>query len=130
MEKYIRVKANAEIDVIWVSEAHWLMDVYEAINSDCIQIVRTAPHHGGMVMIIDDEGKLKPDHHMNAIATVLYGRVPHDYIAGDVILAWQGERNGEPDYVPLPDGLYSWMLELTAELKNQLKEPIGKDLFK
>ena len=129
MEKYIRVKENGNIDVVEVSTDRWLDDVYKAINCNCIQIVRTTPHHGGMVLVIDDNGKLKK-HKVNAIASILYGQDIRDYIAGDVLIGWQGLRNGEPDIVELPDGLHVHMWKYLHDLKEYLKQDLGNELFK
>ena len=129
MEKYIRVKENGNIDVVEVSADRWLDDVYNAINCDCIQIVKTTPHYGGMVLVIDDNGKLK-EHMLNAMASVLYGQGMRDYIAGDVLLGWQGLRNGEPDIVELPEGLQAHMWKYLHDLKEFIKQDLGNDMFK
>lgn len=50
-----------------------------------------------VIMVCDEEGKLKSNHKMNTIATSLYAGMPNatDYIAGDVILCCRGNEELE-----------------------------------
>lgn len=59
---------------------------YDAIGCDCIQTVPTVMR--GVLLVIDDEGKLKDgwQNRVNKIASILYGS-SWDPIVGDAILA-------------------------------------------
>jgi len=93
-----------------------LSELYDLLGCSCID---TLPLADGQVMVIDDEGKLSPDHDINVTATLLFrqGRMNYhelrefmkslmesgtniidarivkgeDYIAGDVLVCSQDE---------------------------------------
>lgn len=64
----------------------WLDACYNAIGCSCIQTAPTVVR--GLVLVIDDEGKLWDgwENRINKVATVLYGSHT-DVIVGDAILA-------------------------------------------
>lgn len=119
MEKYIKISTNGKVEKIDISPEAWLDGAYKALECDTIQIVRCSPSHGGMLLVIDDNGKIEGKE-LNALATILYGHFPEDYIVGDVIIGWQGYRDGEPDVVELPDGLFVYMLDKLRDIGREI----------
>lgn len=76
----------------------FLQACYRAIDCDCIEVVQTVIR--GLIMIVDESGKLKDGWQAkhNIVATTLYGRYGLvDPIVGDVILA----RVQNDEIVPL-----------------------------
>lgn len=72
-------------------------------DCDCIEIVRPMHLPRKYVLLIDEEGKLKP-HTPNPICSILYGYKRHgDYIAGKAIIVKEDIINGEPDLTGLDD---------------------------
>lgn len=61
-----------------------LDELYKLISTDIIQVV---PAKDGRLIILDDEGKLKDEWHVNPSATDLAdGLAPDDFIVGDVVV--------------------------------------------
>ena len=73
----------------------WLDACYNAIGCSTIQTAPTVIR--GLVLVIDDEGKLWDGWHsrINKVATVLYGS-DWDFIVGDAILARVDGENLAP----------------------------------
>lgn len=73
----------------------WLYGCYTALDCTTIEVIPTILK--GIVLVIDEEGKLADDwrSHINRFATYLYGSI--DVIVGDALLA---RIRGE-DLVPL-----------------------------
>ena len=94
---YYVLKCDGEMTEIKTSKRLELKDYYRLINCDCIAYVKCID--GETNMIIDDEGKLK-DKPLNLPASVIYGALPYDCIAGDVILCTEKVINkiGERDF--------------------------------
>lgn len=70
---------------------------YSAIECRSIEIVRPFGYtaDGQQVMIIDEEGRLKDEPRVNTIASVLANQM----LYGNVMIAIEGEKNGEPDII-------------------------------
>lgn len=63
-----------------------LQEMYDLIGTDIIEIVHL---YNGMLMVIDEEGKLRNDPQVNPIATHLWMKdKPHswDYIVGNALV--------------------------------------------
>lgn len=67
---------------------------YRQLGCRSIEIIRpfTGKTTKNQVFVIDEEGALKPNR-INMVASLFYG----DAIFGNVLLAQEGIRNGEPD---------------------------------
>lgn len=63
----------------------WLQSVYQELGCSWIETAPTCLR--GIVLVVDEEGKLKDDweQRINAVATKLYNN-PYDVIVGDAIL--------------------------------------------
>ena len=99
MESYIRLRCNQPPDIVEIDPEHLLEGIREALDCDAIE---TVPFGGGL-MILDDSGKLI-DKPCNPVASLAY-HPKRDWIAGDVLLAGIGLRDGEQDIVPLDKNL-------------------------
>lgn len=89
-------------EIIQLEPEHLLDGMYQAIHCDCIEIVRVQtglllPY--GVVLVADESGWFRKQLIINRLATVWYG----DVMVGNVLLASEGYRNGEPDLVGLND---------------------------
>lgn len=73
-----------------------LLFFYRQLGCRSIEIIRpfTGKTTRNQVFVIDEEGALKPNQ-INVVASMFYG-MP---IYGNVLLAKEGIRNGEPDIV-------------------------------
>ena len=73
-----------------------LLFFYRQLCCRSIEIIRpfTGKNTKNQVFIVDEEGALKPNQ-INVVASMFYG-MP---IYGNVLLAKEGIRNGEPDIV-------------------------------
>ncbi len=60
-----------------------LAELYHHLDCTTIEVVRTID---GNIMIIDEEGKLKPDNKINVKATLLYSKGFIDQIVGKAIV--------------------------------------------
>ena len=95
-------------EIIELDADHLLDGMYRAIGCDCIEIVHVQtglllPH--GVVMVADESGWFRGAPRVNKFASVWY----HDVIVGNVILAAEGYRNGEPDIVGLDGYQLQWL---------------------
>lgn len=104
IEKYILIHDGSDPapELIEIDSDYLLDGMYKAIGCDCIEIVRVQtglllPH--GVVLVADESGWYRNNSRVNKFATVWY----RDVICGNVILAAEGYRNGEPDLVGLDD---------------------------
>ena len=70
---------------------------YSALECRSIEIVRPFGYtaDGQQVMIIDEEGRLKERPRVNPIASIIANQM----LYGNVMIAIEGERNGEPDII-------------------------------
>ena len=75
------------------TEAPGLEFYYEQIGCKTIEIVRISKNRTNKVFIVDEEGLLKENPEINAIASLIVKQP----IYGNALLAKEGERNGEPD---------------------------------
>lgn len=103
-EKYILIHdgIDPKPEIIELDADHLLDGMRRAIGCDCIEVVHVQtglllPH--GVVMVADESGWFRGAPRVNKFATVWY----HDVIVGNVMLAAEGYRNGEPDLVGLND---------------------------
>lgn len=103
-EKFILVHdgTDPKPEIIELDTPHLLAGMYQAIGCSCIEIVHVQtglllPH--GVVMVVDESGWFHGASRVNKLASVWY----RDVIVGNVILAAEGYRNGEPDLVGLND---------------------------
>lgn len=71
----------------------FLKACYRAIGCDYIEVTPTCIR--GLVLIVDEEGKLKDNWQVNQVATAIHARYG-DPIAGDAILA----REDDADLLP------------------------------
>ena len=103
-ESFILVHAGSwpAPEIIQLDSDHLLDGMYQAIRCDCIEIVRVQtglllPY--GVVLVADESGWFREPGLINRLATVWCS----DVVLGNVILAAEGYRNGEPDLVGLND---------------------------
>lgn len=101
----IKISASCEIKPVYIEENG--KPLYELIRKelDCnlTEYVYPKSFPKNIVMIVDEEGKLKGKP-TNNLASVLYESFIHgDFIVGDVLVLKIGEYNGEPDVVGLED---------------------------
>lgn len=73
-------------------DSDFLRACYDAIGCDLIEVTPTVIR--GLVLIVDEEGKLKDNWQVNKVATILHAL--RDPIAGVAILA----REDEADLIP------------------------------
>lgn len=89
-------------ELLALDPAELLSGMYDAIDCDCVEVVHVPtglllPH--GVVMVVDESGWLRSASRVNKLGSLWCG----DTIMGNVILAAQGCRDGEPDLVGLSD---------------------------
>lgn len=89
MSKIIRIDVNNHVDILeWKHDYDYLCSlisseccIYEIVYSKRLEIGNTR-----YVMLVDEEGKLKP-HHQNLLGSFLYGQDLHGgYIAGNMLI--------------------------------------------
>ena len=109
-EKFILIHdgADPKPEIIELDADHLLDGMRRAIGCDCIEILHVQtglllPH--GVVMVADESGWFRGAPCVNKFASVWY----HDVIVGNVILAAEGYRNGEPDIVGLDGYQLQWL---------------------
>lgn len=114
METYIRLRCNQPPDIMEIDPKHLLESIRKVLDCDTIEIT---PFAGGL-MILDDCGKLtgKP---YNPVASLVY-QSKRDWIAGDVLLAGSGLRDGEQDIVPLGKNLQEVNLAVANKIWNHI----------
>lgn len=113
--RWIKVRTNGSIVL---EKADISQDgIYKGIGNDCSVFETVELGKDGLIMLIDEEGKLKglP---MNRRASMLYGRLPHDWIVGNALIVKTGIVDGEPDLCALnPDEAHNViMLLLTMSI--------------
>lgn len=64
------------------------------LDCDCFTIIRFA-RKSHQIMLCDDSALLKPEPRFNAIASTII----HRPVYGNVLMAIEGERDGEPDII-------------------------------
>ena len=100
MKYALKIKTNHTIDIIEMPEkrnASWFAN---QIDCDYIQVVRPK-YYSDYIIVLDEEGKLKPNH-LNVVASAMYATFEHgDPIVGDCLLVKEGIHNGEYDLVGL-----------------------------
>ena len=74
-------------------------DLYEVVRVQCGLLPP------GVILLADESGLYKEPLRLNKFATVFYG----EPIFGDVLLAAEGYRNGEPDIVGLDGYQLQWL---------------------
>ena len=109
-EKYILIHDGTEPkpEIIELDADHLLDGMRRAIGCDCIEVVHVQtglllPH--GVVMVADESGWFRGAPRVNKFASAFYG----EPIFGDVLLAAEGYRNGEPDIVGLDVYQLQWL---------------------
>lgn len=94
-EHFILITPENRIQGIRTSNA-CLRFYYEVVNCRSIEIVRPfrdCPSCRDHVFVLDEEGRLKDEPRLNVIASMLV-QLP---LYGNVLIAKEGLRNGEPD---------------------------------
>lgn len=71
-----------------------LLFFYLTLGVESVEVVHFG-RSGNSIMIVDEEGLLKPDPVPSPVGCALYP----GYIVGGVIICQSGSRNGEPDAV-------------------------------
>lgn len=103
-EKFILVHDGSDPapEIIELDPAKLLSGMYKAIGCDCIEIVHVSTDlllPKGVVMVVDESFWFRGSAKVNKFGSLWYG----DTIMGNVILAAEGYRNGEPDLIGLND---------------------------
>ena len=100
MEYALKIKTDHTIEIIYVPEerdAGWFAS---KIGCNYIQVV-CPKYYDDYLIVLDEDGKLKPNH-LNIIASAMYATFEHgDPIVGDCLLVKEGIHNGEYDLVGL-----------------------------
>lgn len=94
-EHFILITPENRIQGIRTTNA-CLRFYYEVVNCQSIEIVRPfrdCPSCRDHVFVLDEEGRLKDEPRLNVIASML-AQIP---LYGNVLIAKEGLRNGEPD---------------------------------
>ena len=103
-ERYIFCPANMKehCRFIYLDPDNFSDGIYAAIDCYIFEHVYVG---SDLVLIVDECGKIKdPPKPINLRASMFYsGTRFGDPIVGDVIFAFMGIRDGEPDIVPIPD---------------------------
>lgn len=86
MDKAIVITKEGKITIVNCPEDVSLKWMYSQINCEWIEIVRPKRLERGFVMIVDEEGLLKPNR-LNCHGSYLYGMDEHGQpIVGDVLI--------------------------------------------
>lgn len=127
MEYVLKIGTNHEIEIIEMPKDRDFKWYSRQIGCDWIEIVH--PRYFNYPLIVDEEGKLKPNR-MNVIASAMYGTwlypsVEHgEPIVGDVLVVNEGLVDGEPDII-------GFTLHQAKNIKERLeKEKNGSVKFK
>lgn len=89
-------------EILTLDLADLLRGMYTAIGCDCIEIVHVPTGlllPEDVVMVVDESFWFRASVRVNKFGSLWYG----DTIMGNVILAAEGNRDGEPDLVGLSD---------------------------
>lgn len=108
---YVIVKPGGICEIKESDTAEFDLDeLYAAIGCDCIEIVRS--FDGEWLMVVDDEGKLKPEAMENRVASHFYGG---DWIAGTAVFgtAYNEDPEAEPNVYKMP---MHWCVNLCAAI--------------
>ena len=102
LERFILIHAGVDPapEIVELDSAHLLDGMYQAMQCDSIEIVRVPRSvllPQGIVLVADENGWYRDTIRYNKFASFWYG----DVICGDVLIASEGYRNGEPDLVGL-----------------------------
>ena len=102
MKNYVlRIAPNCQIEKIEFPEEHDFRWYGQQIGCEWIEIVHPVGY--GCVLIVDEEGLLKPNV-VNPIASYMYGTHKHgEPIVGTCLLMKEGIVNGEPDLIGMPE---------------------------
>lgn len=114
-EKYILIHDNDSYEVVEINPDHWLDEVRKAIGCDWIEHIPGIQESHSIHAIGDEIALLyDPPKKYNRMANAILLRSD---IHGDVVLCGEGLRNGEPDFVPLPEREFDEVLKVLAEMK-------------
>lgn len=108
---YVIVKTDGSCEIKESDTAEFDLDeLHAAIGCDCIEIVRS--FDGEWLMVVDDEGKLKPGAREHCVASYFYGG---DWIAGTAVFgtAYNENPEAEPDVYKMP---MHWCANLCAAI--------------
>ena len=94
------------------------------INCSCIQIVQGTACRRPLLLVIDDEGKLRKKH-VNIRASILYGSF-YDCIVGDALIGIQIWTEDGPDWGPLPLEEAEALMDLVNNNLEDLERDMGK----
>lgn len=85
---------TSPVIIAWDPEKEKLLDfMYRHIDCDCIETVQD---QNGRLIIVDEEGLLRPAPQCNLAASMLRR---NQMLYGNAIIAQEGMRDGEPDIV-------------------------------
>ena len=101
------VKPAPQIIRIDTTAPNFNAAIHKVIHCDLYVIVRVRCGllPPGVILLADESGLYKEPLRLNKFATVFYG----EPIFGDVLLAAEGYRNGEPDIVGLDGYQLQWL---------------------
>lgn len=112
IENFIAVRAGADPapQIIRIDSAatNFCAAVCKVIHCDLFEVVRVQSGlflPRGVVLLVDESGWYKESLRVNKFASIEYG----DTIFGDVLLASEGYRYGEPDIVGLDGYQLQWL---------------------
>lgn len=97
----LKINTLSAIEKIELPEDHDYKWYSKQIGCEWIEIVRPVGYN--YVLIVDEEGRLKPNR-INPIASMMYGTPKHgEPIVGTCLLMKEGIVDGEPDLVGLTE---------------------------
>ena len=111
----LKIDTNSNIEMIEFPEDHDFRWYGRQIGCDWIEIVH--PRGYNCVLVVDEEGRMKPNH-INPIGSFMYGMSTHgEPIVGAILLMKEGLVHGEPDLIGLTEDEANKIKELLLEFK-------------
>lgn len=111
-ERYIVLRANMTYDIVEIDPDDLLHGFYAAICCESIEHTRLTLFNGKSIDLIVDEEGFWNFKHANPFRRVIFKNYD-GFLMGDILLCSVGDRNGEPDLVPLPketeDEVMEWL---------------------
>lgn len=102
LERFILIHAGTDpaAEIVALNSDYLLDGMYEVLHCDSVEFVRVPRSvllPQGVLLVVDENGWYRDTIRYNKFASFWYG----DAICGDVLIASEGFRNGEPDIVGL-----------------------------
>ncbi len=113
-EKVVFVTTEGDVSTHDLEVNGTLFDGLKELIGGWIEMVRPVGLKPPFVMIVDEDGLMK-ELDNNFFGSMLYGTIAHGHpIVGNIVIAKQGYRNGEPDILGLTDEEASYIVEIAS----------------